>query len=360
MVNEDTIAEPGGHKLYARVRQGGDHLVYISPEMALSDAFVSIWQDTKFRTRLQAVIIDEAHCIVEWGDSFREAYKQLGRIRNYTGNDVPFVACTATCSTEAFDVIWNTLGFGMRPFWGLDAGCDRDNLFYLIRPLVNAKNPIIDALNVLPTEIPNDASPECVPKCLFYFESIKDCKQAVDTLRQCLPPHLRGLVQTFKSTGSKAYKQLAWERFRDGQYRILCCTDAVGMGCNVPDVQFVGVFGVGTAKQPVTISVLSQRWGRAGRKRSINATCFLFVPPWLYRPKPLPHGVPVPVFKSGKNAGQPRPLEPKTHTERRAKVDSKVVELVNLGHDEEQPGACTLDCWFLFCYLIAYHYRLRT
>ncbi|KAE9410024.1 hypothetical protein BT96DRAFT_805872 [Gymnopus androsaceus JB14] len=81
--------------------------------MALSHRFNELFRDGKFRNRLEAVIVDEAHCIDEWGgDDFRPLYRQLSRLRSFTGQDVPFIACTATCRTETFDVLWDTLAFG--------------------------------------------------------------------------------------------------------------------------------------------------------------------------------------------------------------------------------------------------------
>ncbi|KAJ6542135.1 P-loop containing nucleoside triphosphate hydrolase protein [Mycena sp. CBHHK59/15] len=102
MINEDNTKDPVVWKTAEKTAQ----LVYISPEMALSDRFGKLWTDVKFHGRVQALIVDEAHCINEWGEEFR----------------VPFVACTATCATRTFNIIWNSLGFGHRPFWGLDAG----------------------------------------------------------------------------------------------------------------------------------------------------------------------------------------------------------------------------------------------
>ncbi|KAJ6605990.1 hypothetical protein DFH09DRAFT_896944, partial [Mycena vulgaris] len=98
--------------------------------MALSDRFGRLWTDAKFRARVNTLIVDEAHCIDEWGEEFRPVYRQLHRLRSFTGQEVPFVACTATCATRTFDIIWTSLGFGHRPFWGLDAGSERGNLFF--------------------------------------------------------------------------------------------------------------------------------------------------------------------------------------------------------------------------------------
>ncbi|KAI0061126.1 P-loop containing nucleoside triphosphate hydrolase protein [Artomyces pyxidatus] len=271
MVNEDTICAD----LWKKLRQCEHHLYYVSPEMALSDGFVNLWQSAAFRSRIQALIVDEAHCIEEWGDGFREQYAEIGKLRNYAGHEIPFVACTATCSTETFSVIWSSMGFGNRPFWGIDVGCDRPNLLFLTRILQNTKNPVLDALNILPTHIAEDAPATVLPKSLFYFDSIADCNLAVQTLRKCLPTKLRDCVQTFKSTSSEAGKKLTWEKFGDGRIRILCATDAAGMGCNVGDVEYVAMFNT-----PSSISVLVQRWGRAARNRTINGTCLLFVPKW--------------------------------------------------------------------------------
>ncbi|TFK58838.1 hypothetical protein BDN72DRAFT_781519, partial [Pluteus cervinus] len=101
--------------------------------MALGDTFAKLWRDTAFRDRIHAVIVDEAHCIAEWGDSFRTQYQGLSQLRNFIGQEVPVVACTASCPTDTFNTIWASLSFGYRPFWGLDVGCTRENLTYIVR-----------------------------------------------------------------------------------------------------------------------------------------------------------------------------------------------------------------------------------
>ncbi|KAE9397171.1 hypothetical protein BT96DRAFT_823622 [Gymnopus androsaceus JB14] len=93
--------------------------------MALSPRFDALFKDGKFRHWLKAVIVDEAHCIDEWGDDdFCPLYRQLNQLRPFTGQEVPFLACTATCQTQTFNLLWDTLGYGNRPFWGIDVGCD--------------------------------------------------------------------------------------------------------------------------------------------------------------------------------------------------------------------------------------------
>ncbi|KAJ7432676.1 P-loop containing nucleoside triphosphate hydrolase protein [Mycena galericulata] len=228
MVNEDTVSP----EIWASLRQGHANLYYVSPEMALSSSFIHLWQDRSFRNRVQALVIDEAHCIVEWGDDFRKEYSGLAKLRDYIGQDTPILAATATCDTEAFKVIWKSLKFGCRPFWGIDVGTDRSNLVYITRIIKNPANPILDIINIFPAQMDKNTPAIALPKCLFYFDTIEACATAVETLRKCLPAHLRPLVQTFKSTVSEGAKELVWDRFNKGEIRILCATDAAGMGCN--------------------------------------------------------------------------------------------------------------------------------
>jgi len=170
--------------------------------MALSSSFHNLWKEASFRKRITVVIIDEAHRIDEWGgDDFRPQYRKIDELRMYTGQEVPFVACTATCATSTFDVIWKTLGFGSRPFWGLDVGCECNNLTFVTRALKYPKNPIFDVLNtILPAVLNADTPAEAIDKSLLYFDSKRACGKAIEVIRKILPPHLRGLVQAYSST----------------------------------------------------------------------------------------------------------------------------------------------------------------
>ncbi|KAJ7353710.1 hypothetical protein DFH08DRAFT_693002 [Mycena albidolilacea] len=99
--------------------------------MALSSSFTHLWQDRSLCNRVQALVIDEAHCIVEWEDNFWKEYSRLAKLRDYIGQDTPILAATATCDTETFKAVWKPLKFGCWPFWGIDVGTDQQNLLYI-------------------------------------------------------------------------------------------------------------------------------------------------------------------------------------------------------------------------------------
>jgi superfamily II DNA helicase RecQ len=172
-INEDNSSPA----VWANTASGRAQLVYVSPEMALSHSFRNLWKEASFRKRVTAVIIDKAHCIEEWGgDEFRPLYRKLDELRMYTGQEIPFVACTATALTSTFNVIWKTLGFGSRPFWGVDVGCERTNLTFITRPLKYKDNPIFDVLNtILPAVLDNNTKLEAIDKSLLYFDSERAC-----------------------------------------------------------------------------------------------------------------------------------------------------------------------------------------
>ncbi|KAF8816642.1 P-loop containing nucleoside triphosphate hydrolase protein [Phlegmacium glaucopus] len=325
VLNEDTTKTTD---LWKRLRTTAA-MVYMSPEMALSESFYKLWKDSHFRKRLTAVVVDEAHCIDEWGDDdFRPLYRKLNTLRNYTGYEIPVVACTATARTSTFDLIWSTLGYGNRPFWGLDVGTDRPNLFYITRPISDPKQPLLDILNLLPGILDGGTKLEDIRKSLLYFDSEAACREAVQFLRKVLPPHLRSCVHAFSSDISEKGKKAAWAKFQCGEYRILCATDAAGMGCNVPDIEYVVSFGVPKSK---SLSTVAQRWGRGGRDRETQAVCFLLLPKWAFRPAPA-HALIHQHLERGRKTK--RAEESKKDMLQRANLDERLENFINIGsHD---------------------------
>jgi superfamily II DNA helicase RecQ len=294
--------------------------------MVLSESFSKLWKDSQFRTRLTAVIVDEAHCIDEWGgDDFRPEYRQLERLRIFTSQEVPNVCCTAMATTSTFNIIWKTLGYGNWLFWGLNVGCDRANLFYMTRPILNTTNPLLDVLFILPQVLDNSTLLEGISKCLLYFDSENACRRAVQFIRKCLPAHLRSCVQAFSSNMSEAAKKRCWELFKTGEIRIICATDAAGMGCNIPDVKYVISFGI-----PKSVGTVAQRWGRAGRDRKTDGVCLLLVPKWAFRPEKPAVAAHVQHVQRVHQKG----LETKADTLKRARLEPTLEAFINTGSGE--------------------------
>ncbi|KZT43582.1 P-loop containing nucleoside triphosphate hydrolase protein [Sistotremastrum suecicum HHB10207 ss-3] len=326
-LNESTQDKESAWK---KVEQGKFQLVYISPEMALSNRFRALCTRPHFRNAMSALIIDEAHCIEQWGDEFRKSYKELSRLRCYTGTSVPFVACSATVTTASFQTIWNSLDFGRRRFWGTDVGCRRPELTYVIQKLTNEKDPALDLLDLVPALklLNKDSKREDIPKILFYLPTQEATTQAVLTFRALLPEHLRDAIHSFNSLLSEDAKANAWVEFSNGRIRILCSTDAAGMGCNASDVEVVVVVG----QLLKSLSVLVQRWGRAARGAGKSGTCWLLVPGWAFEPEVrMPALDRVLNEEQGRNAkmSAEEKEESKAGMNRRAKLQLPLLNLIN-------------------------------
>ncbi|KLO10525.1 P-loop containing nucleoside triphosphate hydrolase protein, partial [Schizopora paradoxa] len=235
ILEKDQVQNSKDPSVWRRVRNGEFSIVYVSPEMLLSERFRSLLLDASFRSKIQAICVDEMHLVKEWGSDFREKYKELHRLRIYTGMEIPFLGCTATATTDTFNTVWKDLNFGCRPFWGVDVGIERPNLQFVVRKLENADNPILDVLNILPQVIDDKTSPNEIRKALFFRKTRDECCQSVQTLRRCLPSELRDTVQGFYSSLSEKAKDIRWDSFRKGNSRVIVSTVAASVGCNDPN-----------------------------------------------------------------------------------------------------------------------------
>lgn len=290
--------------------------------MLLSPRFRTLLLDESFRSKLQVIAVDEMHLVKEWGDDFRVKYKELHRLRVYTGMEIPFFGCTATATTEIFDMVWVDLQFGCRPFWGADVGIERANLQFVVRKLQNEGNPVLDVLNVLPQVINNNTKREDIKKTIVFQKTRDDCCRAVNTMRRCLPAELRDTIIGLYSSLSEEAKGLSWESFCKGDARVMIATLVASVGCNDRNVEIVV-----NGDLPESLSSVSQRWGRAGRNFLNKALCIQLVPSWALRPDLQSVN---PALARVAGASKKIPKGSKQNNTRREKLEKGLEELINL------------------------------
>lgn len=134
---------------------------------------------------------------------------------------------------------------------------------------------------------------------------------------------------------SASAKTRLLDAFQRGDVKILFCTDAAGMGCNVPDIDVIIIAG-----DPTSISAVAQRWGRAGRDRERKATCLLLAPKWAFKKSaPVLNAAAEALVRKGKGredthatktSAQPKPETKRAET-KRAEMQDALRELCNLG-----------------------------
>jgi RecQ family ATP-dependent DNA helicase len=239
--------------LYDRDAQDKIQLLYITPEMiAKSEKMVNALSALQRRGKLARIVIDEAHCVSQWGHDFRPDYKSLGNLKSsFPG--VPWIALTATATPKArLDVQEN---LNMRSCKVFIQSFNRPNLTYHVRPKNKA---ILDEI----VEICNEFKDQCG---IIYCIARKTCEQVADALQK------RGIPAEHFHAGLdgplKSYLLTSW---KSGKFNVIVATIAFGMGIDKPDVRFVIHHGI-----PKTLEGYYQETGRAGRDGN-PSTCVLF------------------------------------------------------------------------------------
>lgn len=219
-------------------------LIYISPEMISASeqckkAIGKLYRDKK----LARIVVDEAHCVSNWGHDFRPDYKELKYFkREYP--DIPMIALTATASEQVrLDIVHN-LQLNNPVF--LKQSFNRTNLYYEV--LKKSKNVVFDICNAVKTRFKNQTG-------IIYCHSKNSCEQTASLLQR------NGINSAYYHAGMEPDERLevqqAWQANR---IRIICATVAFGMGIDKPDVRFVYHLTI-----PRTLEGYYQETGRAGR-----------------------------------------------------------------------------------------------
>jgi bloom syndrome protein len=234
-------------------------ILYITPEMInKSGALTEVFHNLHGRNRLARIVIDEAHCVSQWGHDFRPDYKALGGIRRQFPG-VPVIALTATATENVkVDVIHNLAMEGCEVF---TQSFNRPNLTYEVK--VKAKGKPKEDLDDIAKKINTMHRGQ---SGIVYCLSRKNCEKIAAQLTQNY-----GIEAAFYHAGMQVQeKQGVQRRWQAGKCKVIVATIAFGMGIDKPDVRFVIHHSV-----PKSLEGYYQETGRAGRdgKRS---SCYLY------------------------------------------------------------------------------------
>uniref|UniRef100_A0A1B6KN40 DNA 3'-5' helicase n=1 Tax=Graphocephala atropunctata TaxID=36148 RepID=A0A1B6KN40_9HEMI len=229
-------------------------LLYVTPEQAATNTFKDILRSLYKFKKIAYIVVDEAHCVSQWGHDFRPDYLKLGALRQQHP-DIPCVALTATASAVVVEDIINQLK--LKNLKKFKTSCFRSNLYYDII--------YQDALEHSYSHLK-----QFVTKHLPAEEELKPMNRACGIIYCRTRDLTEEVAQVLTKTGvpTVAYHAGLREKLRvqvqnqwcEGKYRVIAATISFGMGVDKATVRFVVHWGIASS-----IPAYYQESGRAGR-----------------------------------------------------------------------------------------------
>ncbi|NEQ46837.1 MAG: ATP-dependent DNA helicase RecQ [Leptolyngbya sp. SIOISBB] len=223
-------------------------LLYLSPETLLSPP---IWKQlTRPDLLINGLVLDEAHCLAQWGDTFRPAYRRLGAVRQALEHSkssrtkIPIAAFTATADAKVQKIIRSTLQLRSPEVVRLSPY--RANLTLAIRTVYTPRGRKQQLLKLVQQQ-PQTG--------LVYVRTRRDSEALADWLRQ--QGHRAVGYHAGLSASDRRMREQAW---MNNRVPIVVATNAFGMGINKSDVRWILHYHV-----PTLLAEYVQEIGRAGR-----------------------------------------------------------------------------------------------
>ncbi|KAI0668430.1 P-loop containing nucleoside triphosphate hydrolase protein, partial [Trametes maxima] len=269
------------------VERGQYSVLVTGPKLLVETdgAVRALLKNTRFGKKILGLIIDEAHCISQWGGEFRPEYAKLDVIRAMLPLNVCVHLTSATMPPVVFTEALKTLCIIPETCFILNLGNDRPNITWEVRYMSAGKSDL-EALSFL---VPNPAENIIrLPKTMVFFDDIFLSMKAWRWFLNQLPPTLHRRVKCYHSRRTDLAKQITMYDFTHGEIDILFTTEAAGMattthcalsqGCDIPDIVHTVQF-----MAPESLSIWIQRAGRAGRRSGMQARATLLVQPSVFQ-----------------------------------------------------------------------------
>lgn len=233
-------------------RNGMYRMLYIAPERLATD----LWKHQLPQLHISLIAIDEAHCISEWGHSFRPSYRKIREELRELTDDVRWIALTATATPQVKEDILKNLEFENSTV--VAGGFGRDNLKWWVNQTPQKQTTLQKAVT----------KASKMGSGIVYCSTRRDCERWAGQFRK-------------NGIGSEAYhaginskkRETIQSNWIEGRTAVVVSTNAFGMGIDKPDCRFVI-----HQMMPISLESYYQEAGRAGRDGKESFPILMYKP----------------------------------------------------------------------------------
>lgn len=236
-----TLSEDQEEAALQRIAGRSVKIVFVTPEKLEDDTFMQLLQSVE----VPLFVVDEAHCISQWGHDFRPAYLALGHVIERLGHPT-VLALTATATPAVREDILHQLGIPqVKP---IVKGFDRPNLIYQVRRAEREADKLKILRRLFASELDGTG--------IIYTATIKNALEVQKYLQDSLDIP----AAVYHSKLQKQDRTSVHELFMDEHIRAVVATNAFGLGIDKPNIRFVVHYDL-----PGSVEAYTQEAGRAGR-----------------------------------------------------------------------------------------------
>ena len=196
----------------------------------MSAPFMALWGNKTIQSHIDHVIIDEAHCVSQWGDDFRASYLELYHLYLVLQDDVPFFLTSATLHTAVWKRVLDICQMPKNTNV-LQRTNDHPNLHLCVQAMEHPLNSYFNLAFLVPLGLAllpqSDLLP--LPQFLIYFNSCTETINGARFLCQHLGLTLRHKIVWFHSGMSDEFRREVISEYEQGLIWGICCMDTCGM-----------------------------------------------------------------------------------------------------------------------------------